>query len=57
MFNQGWDDISLTLKHDDEISTFEKHRKVVTPWLEGIGSGDRIPVPFHQSQSQGKMDW
>jgi 3-isopropylmalate/(R)-2-methylmalate dehydratase small subunit len=29
----GWDDISLTLRAEDKISTFEKHQHSQTPWL------------------------
>lgn len=29
----GWDEIALTLKHEDKITAFEKKRKVETPWL------------------------
>jgi len=50
---EGWDDVSLTLKHEDEIAAYEKMRKDVWPWLEGIGSGNKVPVPF----VPGKMDW
>jgi 3-isopropylmalate/(R)-2-methylmalate dehydratase small subunit len=29
----GWDDISLTLRAEDKISTFEKNQHSQTPWL------------------------
>ena len=29
----GWDDISLTLRDEDNISTFEKHQHSQAPWL------------------------
>jgi 3-isopropylmalate/(R)-2-methylmalate dehydratase small subunit len=29
----GWDDISLTLRDEDKISTFEKNQQTQTPWL------------------------
>ena len=29
----GWDDIGLTLRHEDRISEFEKRQKVQAPWL------------------------
>jgi 3-isopropylmalate/(R)-2-methylmalate dehydratase small subunit len=29
----GWDDIGLTLRHGDDISTFERHR---SPWLPTV---------------------
>ncbi|MDQ5910993.1 MAG: 3-isopropylmalate dehydratase small subunit [Pseudomonadota bacterium] len=29
----GWDDISLTLRHADEIRTFEARRRQAAPWL------------------------
>ena len=28
---EGWDDISLTLRHADEITNFEGHRPAFTP--------------------------
>ena len=33
---EGWDDINLTLKHDQKISTFEEKRTKVWPWLDGV---------------------
>jgi 3-isopropylmalate/(R)-2-methylmalate dehydratase small subunit len=29
----GWDDIGLTLRAEDKISTFEKHQHTQAPWL------------------------
>jgi len=29
----GWDDISLTLRDEDKISSFEKNQQTQTPWL------------------------
>jgi 3-isopropylmalate/(R)-2-methylmalate dehydratase small subunit len=29
----GWDDIGLTLRHADEIRTYEEKRKIEQPWL------------------------
>ena len=31
----GWDEIALTLRHADEIRTFESRRKIEQPWLFG----------------------
>ena len=31
----GWDEIALTLRHADEIRTFESQRKIEQPWLFG----------------------
>ncbi len=33
----GWDDISLTLRHQDEIREFESERLARMPWLAGAG--------------------
>ena len=33
VLQNGWDDISLTLRADDKISTFEKSQHVQAPWL------------------------
>lgn len=40
----GFDDISLTLKFDKEISEFEKVRSINRPWLDGIGFAGKIPL-------------
>ena len=32
----GWDDIGLTMRHEDEISTFEARRDVERPSLRGL---------------------
>jgi 3-isopropylmalate dehydratase small subunit len=29
----GWDDIGLTLRSEDKISTYEKAHKAQAPWL------------------------
>ena len=40
----GLDDIGLTLKHDAEITAFEKVRTEKFPWLDGIGYRGKIPL-------------
>ncbi|KAL8276217.1 hypothetical protein RQP46_011378 [Phenoliferia psychrophenolica] len=48
----GLDDIGLTLKHDAEITAFEKVRSEKFPWLDGIGYRGKIPLgPID------KLDW
>lgn len=41
----GLDDIALTLRKEDAITTFEQRRSTVWPWLDGFGyKGSKIPV-------------
>ena len=37
----GWDDISLTLRHADKIRAFESQRLARMPWLAPVRAGDR----------------
>jgi 3-isopropylmalate/(R)-2-methylmalate dehydratase small subunit len=36
----GWDDISLTLRHADKIRAFESERLARMPWLAPVRTGD-----------------
>jgi 3-isopropylmalate/(R)-2-methylmalate dehydratase small subunit len=29
----GWDDIGLTMRNEDKISSFEAQQKTQTPWI------------------------
>ncbi|KAL4076009.1 aconitase family-domain-containing protein [Scleroderma yunnanense] len=40
----GLDDIALTLRKEESISTFEQRRTADWPWLDGFGYKGRIPV-------------
>ncbi|KAF9535081.1 aconitase [Crepidotus variabilis] len=51
----GLDDIALTMQRNDAISTFEKRRSEVWPWLDGFGYEGKIPVgPVRKVK---KTDW
>ncbi|KAM0752437.1 hypothetical protein T439DRAFT_342591 [Meredithblackwellia eburnea MCA 4105] len=49
----GLDDIGLTLKHDADITAFEKVRSEKFPWLDGIGYKGKIPL----GAPPKKLDW
>ena len=52
---EGLDDISLTLKHDDDIRAYEAKRSKTTPWLDGMGRGEKLSAKV---DAQGrKLDW
>ncbi|GAA96188.1 uncharacterized protein L969DRAFT_14387 [Mixia osmundae IAM 14324] len=40
----GLDDISLTLQHEKDISSYESHRSATRPWLDGLNFRGKVPV-------------
>ncbi|KAI5125024.1 hypothetical protein M0805_007448 [Coniferiporia weirii] len=53
----GLDDIGLTLQKSDAIESFEQHRSVMRPWLEGFGhKSGKISVPSGMKPDES-LDW
>ncbi|CAK5276013.1 unnamed protein product [Mycena citricolor] len=53
----GLDDIALTMQRAETITTFEKRRSEIWPWLDGFGfKGARIPVALTKT-AKSTMDW
>jgi 3-isopropylmalate dehydratase len=53
----GWDDITLTMHHIDEIAKFEQHRSAVWPWLDGNGYLSRDAQGRIAVLAEGRTDW
>ncbi|KAJ7439314.1 aconitase family-domain-containing protein [Mycena latifolia] len=51
----GFDDIAATMQDDSAITTFERRRSEMWPWLDGINyAGKKIKV---KSERAGDMEW
>ena len=51
---EGLDDIGLTLKHADEIASWEKQTAINQPWLQAAVDSRRVPGAVQHEQRKSE---